>query len=89
MEVGRAVVVAVCEKFCRRIRQTDLMPAAALAWRRRRSRRHGAATGAWSGTDTLANCNKVEHDKFSKYNGKLTQERKFFENLSTSMGVTC
>ena len=20
-------------------------------------------TGAWSGTDTLANCNKVEHDK--------------------------
>ena len=37
MEVGRAVVVAVCEKFCRRIRQTDLMPAAALAWRRRGS----------------------------------------------------
>ena len=88
MEVGRAVVVAVCEKFCRRIRQTDLMPAAALVWQRR-GRRHGAATGAWSGTNTLANCNKVKHDKIIKYIGKLTQERKFFENLPKSVEVTC
>ena len=46
-------------------------------------------TGAWSGTDTPANCNKVEHDKIQKYFGKLTQERKNFENLLTSMGDTC
>ena len=46
-------------------------------------------TGAWSGTDTLANCNKVEHDKIWKYIGKLTQERKKFENLPTSVEVTC
>ena len=38
-------------------------------------------TGPWSGFDTLANCNKVEHDKIWKYNGKLRQERRNFENL--------
>ena len=47
------------------------------------------ATSAWCDADTLTNCNKVEHDKIWKYFGKLTQERKFFENLLTSMGVTC
>ena len=46
-------------------------------------------TGAWTVTDTLADCNKVEHEEVTKYIGKLTQERKFFENLPTSMGVTC
>ena len=46
-------------------------------------------TGAWSGTDTLANCNKVEHDKIIKDIGKLTQERKIFENLPTFVEVTC
>ena len=46
-------------------------------------------TGAWSGTDALANCNKVEHDKISKQIGKLTQERNFFENIQMSVGVTC
>ena len=44
-------------------------------------------TGAWSGADTLANCNKVEHDKISKYNGKLKQEIEKFESLQTFMGV--
>ena len=41
-----------------------------------------------TGTDTPANCNKVEHDKIWKHFGKLKQERKNFENLPTSMGVT-
>ena len=49
----------------------------------------GYDTGAWSGIDTLSNCNKVERYKICKYIGKLTQERKNFENLSTSVGVTC
>ena len=38
-------------------------------------------TSAWSGIDTLANCNKVEHDKIRKCNEILAQERKFFEKL--------
>ena len=46
-------------------------------------------TGAWSGTDTPANCNKVEHDKILKHFGKLTQERKNFKNLLTSVEDTC
>ena len=46
------------------------------------------STGAWNGIDTLANCNKVEHDKIIKYIGKLTQESKNFENLPTSIEVT-
>ena len=46
-------------------------------------------TGAWSGTDTLAHCNKVKHDKIIKYIGKLTQERKRTEIPPTSSGVTC
>ena len=46
-------------------------------------------TGAWSGTDTLATCNKVEHDKIIKYFGKITQERNFFENLPMSVVVIC
>ena len=46
-------------------------------------------TGTWSGTDTRANCNKVEHDKILKYIGKLSQERKSFANLPMSMEVTC
>ena len=47
------------------------------------------SNGAWSGTDNPANCNKVEHDKILKYIGKLTQEGKNFENLPTSLEVTC
>ena len=46
-------------------------------------------TGAWSATDTLTNCNKVEHDKILMDIGKLTQERKNFENLPMSVEVTC
>ena len=33
----------------------------------------------------LANCNKVEHDKIIEYMGKLTKERKLFENLPMSL----
>ena len=32
-------------------------------------------TGAWSGIDTLAKRNKVEHDEIQMCIGKLTQER--------------
>ena len=44
---------------------------------------------AWSRIDTIANCNKVEYDKIWKYIGKITQKRKNFENLLTSVEVTC
>ena len=44
---------------------------------------------AWSGIETLANCKKVENEKILKYNEILTQERKIFENLLTSVGATC
>ena len=47
------------------------------------------SAGALSGIDTLANCNKVQYDKICKYFGKLTQERKNFENLPTPVEVTC
>ena len=33
-------------------------------------------TGAWSGTDTLANCTKVDHDKIWEHIQKLKKERK-------------
>ena len=46
-------------------------------------------TGAWSGNDALTNCNKVEHDKILEFIGKLTKERKNFENLWTSVEVSC
>ena len=46
-------------------------------------------TGAWGGTDTLVNCNKIDQDKIIKYIGKLTQERKIFESLPMSVEVTC
>ena len=36
---------------------------------------------------TISNCNKVEHGKIWKCNGKTTQERNFFLNLPMSMGV--
>ena len=48
-----------------------------------------AITGAWSGIDTLANFNKVEHAKIWKYNEILKQERENFENPPTYMGVAC
>ena len=45
-------------------------------------------TGAWSGIDTLMNCNKIERDKIWKYHEKLIPERKRIQNLLTSVGVT-
>ena len=36
-------------------------------------------TGAWSGIGTLANCNKVDHDKICRYSEKLIQERFFLK----------
>ena len=38
-------------------------------------------TGAWSGIDTLTNCNKVEEDKIWKYDKIHNTGKNFFENL--------
>ena len=47
-----------------------------------------AHTGAWKGIDTFTNWKDIQHDKNWKYNAKLIQERKFFENPSTSVEVS-
>ena len=44
-----------------------------------KSRERQRDTGAWSGANTLANCNKVEHEKIIKYIGKLTQGNFFWK----------
>ena len=47
-----------------------------------------SATGAWSSVDTLAIGRKLTMTKFENIFEKLTQERKNFENPSTSVEVT-